>query len=63
MGPAKPTELVNVVGAPIVLPPATENPSDEDIAKFHQLYMDETARIFETYKASFGMGNVSLKIV
>lgn len=63
MGPAKPTELVNVVGPPIVLPPATENPSDEDITKYHQLYMDETKRIFETYKASFGMGNVSLKIV
>ena len=63
LGPAKAADLVNVVGPPIEIPPANENPSDEDINKFHQIYIDETRRIFETYKDSFGMGHVTLKIV
>jgi hypothetical protein len=62
LGPAKPCDLTNVIGKPIVVP-KLENPSDEEIKKYHVLYMDEIARLFNTYKHDFDMGEVTLRII
>ena len=60
--PGRACDLVNVLGPPIHVPAANENPSDDDIHKFHEKYIEETRRIFHEYKATFGMENFSLRI-
>lgn len=61
--PGRASDLVVVNGKPIMVPTAVENPSSEEIAKFHKLYVEETTRVFNTYKEAFGMGHVTLRIV
>ena len=44
-----PVKVVSVVGKPLGLP-KIENPTAEDVDKYHALYTDEVKRIFDTYK-------------
>lgn len=44
-----PKKLVVVVGKPMELP-QIDSPSQEDIDKYHQQYVEEVKRIFDTYK-------------
>jgi diacylglycerol O-acyltransferase 2, plant len=62
MGPAKPCQYTNVVAPPIITPKIAE-PTDEDIGKYHEIYCKELTRLFETYKAKYGMDGVVLRIV
>jgi 2-acylglycerol O-acyltransferase 2 len=61
-GPAKPCKLANVIGVPIKCP-KIEEPSEEDIKKYHAIYLVEIERIYEAYKKDFGMENIKLRIV
>jgi 2-acylglycerol O-acyltransferase 2 len=60
--PAKPCKLANVVGPPIKLPKIAD-PSEAEIKKYHEMYLIEIARIYETYKDEFGMSDITLRIV
>lgn len=62
MGPAKPCDYVNVVGKPISMP-KNENPSEEELKKYQQLYIDEITRIYHQYRADYGMKDIQLRIV
>jgi 2-acylglycerol O-acyltransferase 2 len=41
--------MFDKVGKPIDVP-KIEHPTDEDVNKFHQMYIDELQRLYETYK-------------
>lgn len=62
LGPAKPSDYVNVVGKPI---PTKKNdhPSEEEIKKILTIYIEEIERLYHTYKHQYGMGDVELRIV
>ena len=62
LGPGKPCDYVNVVGKPIAVE-RNENPSEEELRRVQAVYIAETVRIFETYKAEFGMGDVSVRVI
>ena len=59
--PGKPVDYTNLVGTPIVLP-KIENPSDEDIRKYHALFIKEISSLYEDNKKDFDMGDVVLRI-
>lgn len=61
-GPPKWCDLVNVIGKPIILPHIAD-PTEEDVNKYHDLFLQEMERLFETYKADFGMEDFALKII
>lgn len=62
LGPGKACDLVNVIGKPISIP-CNPNPTDEDVKKYHALYIEEMERIYNSYKAAFGMEDVVLRII
>jgi hypothetical protein len=68
-GMPRPCPLTVVVGKPIQCPspspPGGERapPSEEIVAKCHAELLEAYRRIFETNKARFGMGHVSLRII
>lgn len=62
LGPAKPCDYVNVIGSPIPVPKIA-NPTDEDIKKYQQIFIDEISRIFHEHKAQHGMGDVTLRVI
>jgi len=47
----KPLKIVGVFGRPLGLP-HIENPTNEEVDKYHNLYVNEVIRIFETYKVT-----------
>ncbi|XP_003471064.1 acyl-CoA wax alcohol acyltransferase 2 [Cavia porcellus] len=49
---AQPT--TTVVGEPLPLP-KIENPSQEDVAKYHALYIDALRKLFDEHKTKFGI--------
>lgn len=62
LGPPKPCDYVVIIGKPIPIP-AIENPSEEEIRKYHVIYVQELTRIFELEKAKHGYSNLQLRIV
>ena len=46
-----PRKITVAVGKPLGLP-KLERPTDEDVAKWHALYVSEVQRIFDTYKGT-----------
>ena len=59
--PAKPVDYTNVIGSPLILP-KIENPSIEEIQKYHQIFIREMTKLYEENKAFHGMENVTLRI-
>jgi len=53
--------LHSVVGEAIQLPKIA-NPSKEDVAKWHGVYVDALVRLFDRYKGDFGYGSRKLQI-
>lgn len=45
---------VSLVGAPIKIN-KVENPSEEEIDKFHQLYLEGLEKVFEDHKTKYGV--------
>ena len=62
LGPAKPCSYTNIVGKPIPIPLILE-PKDEDLKKYHTIYINELTRLYELFKMDYGLENVKLKIV
>jgi 2-acylglycerol O-acyltransferase 2 len=62
LGPSKPCDYVNVIGKPILVP-KMDNPSDDDVRKYHALYVEQISSIFEAHKSNYGMGKISLRIM
>lgn len=60
LGPAKPVQYVNVIGKPIPVP-KTPDPSEDDLKKYHALFIDRMTALFEDHKNDYGMGDVTLK--
>jgi diacylglycerol O-acyltransferase 2, plant len=60
-GPAKPCDIVNVVGKPIKVP-HIENPSDEEIAAQHVIFVKAMEQLYEDHKDEYGMGHIKLRI-
>ena len=61
MGPAKPCEYTTIIGKPIPVPKIVD-PTQEDIEKYHAIFISEMTRIYEANKADYGMENVDLRI-
>lgn len=59
--PAKPCDIVNVVGKPIKVPHIPE-PTDEQIMEQHALFIKAMEQLFEDHKCFYGMGHVKLRI-
>jgi hypothetical protein len=51
-----------VLGKPIQVA-KIENPTQEDIDKAHQQYVDELVRIFNKYKKQYGYGDQQLQVL
>lgn len=54
--------MLSTIGRPIIVP-KIEQPTDDDIQKYHTMFIDEMFRIFYTYREDYGMGDTRLKIV
>jgi hypothetical protein len=54
--------LHTVVGSPLKLP-LIANPTDAEVAKYHQEYINKLTEIFDTYKHQFGYGERSLEVL
>ena len=42
--------------------PKISNPTEEELVKYRDLYIEGISRLFETYKAEYGMKDVKLRI-
>ena len=61
MGPPKAAPLTVIVGEPIEVP-HSENPTEEELQKYHQIYIDETIKLYNDHKADYGMENIPLVV-
>lgn len=61
MGPPKECEYTNVIGRPIPVPQIAE-PTQEDVKKYHALYVEALTALFEKNKARCGMAQIKLRI-
>lgn len=59
--PRSDVPLHTVVGSPLQLP-HLPNPTDDDVAKWHQAYVAALTEIFETYKKQFGYADRQLEV-
>jgi len=55
-------DVHTVIGTGIDLP-KIEAPSKEDVAKWHQVYVEALTTLFDKHKASFGKADMSLKLM
>ena len=62
MGPARPCNYTNVIGNPIIVPKIAD-PTEEELRKYHTIFVKELTLLFEKYKHDYGMGEVTLRIV
>lgn len=53
--------IFGVMGEPIPVE-RKEDPSDEEVAKVHQILMDRMVELFDKHKAEYGWGNKRLVI-
>jgi 2-acylglycerol O-acyltransferase 2 len=61
-GPPSPCSVTTVVGDPIDVP-KVDNPSEEELNKYHRVYISRIQSIFENHKSTYGMENFQLKII
>lgn len=59
--PAKPVDYTNVIGSPIILP-KIENPTEDEIQKYHKIFINEITTLYEDNKNFYDMGHVTLRI-
>ena len=59
LGAPKPTPLTVIVGKPIKIP-KNENPTDEDIDEYHSKFVTAVEKLYNDYKADYGMGDIPL---
>ena len=59
---AKPSPITVVVGKPLKMP-QIKDPSAEDLAKYHQAFIDAISKLFEDNKSDNGMGDMKLCVV
>lgn len=53
-----------IVGKPIICPKAEGGkPKDEDVVKYHAMWVEATIKLYNDHKAQFGMGDVALKVL
>eukprot|EP00747_Dinoflagellata_sp_TGD_P069426 gnl/TRDRNA2_/TRDRNA2_156130_c0_seq2.p2 gnl/TRDRNA2_/TRDRNA2_156130_c0~~gnl/TRDRNA2_/TRDRNA2_156130_c0_seq2.p2 ORF type:complete len:109 (-),score=11.54 gnl/TRDRNA2_/TRDRNA2_156130_c0_seq2:150-476(-) len=50
-----------VVGSPIQLP-QIDNPTDEEVAKYHKIYIDALVAMYDRHKATFGYADRRLEV-
>jgi len=62
LGPPKPVPLTVVVGKPIEVP-KTDNPSNEEIEKYHFLLIKAVEKLYDDNKALYGCENIPLRIL
>lgn len=61
-GQAKPCPLTIVIGKPISVP-LIPNPTDAEIKKYQNIFLDAIAKVYESNKDDNGMGHMILKII
>jgi len=61
-GPPKSVQYSNVIGKPIHVP-RIENPSAEDVDKYHSIFLKAMQDLFEATKEEFGGKDLQLQIV
>jgi len=54
---------IDVVHGEVIQVPKMANPTEEDIEKYHSIYVKETIRLYEENKEKFGYGNRKLVIM
>ena len=59
--PGKPVDYINLIGSPIKIP-KIENPSEEEVEKYHDLFIKAISKLYEEHKNEYGMGQVTLRI-
>ena len=62
MGPPKACKYINVIGKPILIT-KNANPTEAELRNVSNKYIDETIRLFETYKSQYNMANYTLRVV
>ena len=55
-------KIDTVLGSPMQLP-RVANPSDEEVAKYHALYIQSLTDLFDRHKERFGYGGRTLEVV
>ncbi len=53
--------IVGIMAKPIEVP-KNDNPSEEEIEKYHNMLLDEMVKLFDRHKESYGWGNKQLII-
>jgi 2-acylglycerol O-acyltransferase 2 len=61
-GQPKPKPITVIVGSPIQVP-QTADPTDAQIAKYHDLFLEQVTQIYNEHKGDHGMADVVLRIV
>ena len=59
---AKPAPITVVVGRPLKMPQISD-PSAQELARYHQQFMEAIGELFEANKRENGMGEMKLRIV
>ena len=59
--PLPSTKLNTVIGPPVKFP-HIENPSEEDVQKYHALYMQALLKLYDENKAKFGQADSTLDV-
>ena len=62
LGPAKPVQYTLIAGSPIPVGAAQPEPSQEEIDKFHRIFVDDLVALYERHKSTYGMEHVNLRI-
>ena len=62
MGPPKPCQYVNIIGKPIMTQKNLE-PSENELAIVSEKYIEETLRLFNTYKHQYNMSDYTVRVV
>jgi len=60
--PRRDVPLHTVIGSPLKLP-VIEDPTKEDVKKWHGVYVEKLTELFDTHKGRFGYGDRELEIV
>ena len=60
--PRSDVAIHTVLGQPLILP-RIDNPTPEDVQKYHSLYLQHLQQLFETHKVRFGYGDRQLEIL
>ena len=59
MGPPKSSPITVIVGKPLEIP-HKENPTEEELLKYHQLFIAETIKLYDDHKDEYGLKEVPL---